>query len=385
MSAITVPVGYSGKVAPIDAVDQRYLLGHYHPEARRRYLAVMRAAGGLLGLNPDQGLCGGGGFSRTREQQAASYARDPNTFAPPDRSFHQVWDTWADGASGAQAIDWVGRDGRHAEAWKWLRDFGGLYGIKTFHDVNGEPWHTQLIGVPNSVSQWKAQGYPAPGRWNLPGGTPEPPNPSAPDSYGLWPLNRSKPTIREGSIGDAVRYCQMVCRNEAGQQIAVDGEFGPATGRAVRNVQAFVMGPAEADGIVGPKTWEVLDALAAKKPPEPPVPPTGGVNAVAVGSYWVRPGDSPWRAAERVYGNGAAWEGKFTADQFTQAGYLIPTPGVAGVETLVNPDEGPYALIGRMYPDVNRYEPKYLERFYALNGGRNRVLQPGDRVFLDRM
>lgn len=70
------------------------------------------------------------------------------------------------------------------------------------------------------------------------------------------------PTIRLGSTGAAVRLAQaalsraLVARNRA--PIAIDGQFGPATGTAVEWFQSQ-RGLAP-DGVVGPLTWNVLRA-----------------------------------------------------------------------------------------------------------------------------
>lgn len=386
MAEMTFPSGYGNDTDTLTEVRAKHQ-ARYHPEAWRRIEATMIASGGLLGLAPDQGLCGIGGGARTREEQAASYARDPNTFAPPDRSFHQVW-TWKSGKTGAQAVDWVGRAGRHQEAWKWLRDFGGVYGLKTFWNVNGEPWHSQCTEVPNSVSEWLALGKPDPGIWDLPGASAPPPAPPTAVDFGLWPYNKGKPEIGLGSLGDAVRYCQLVCIHKAGQPITADGEFGPKTEAAVKAVQAYLQGPKFATGRVTRPTWDILDALAGYVAPAPPAPPPGAdlppnVSFMSTGLYFVQVGDSPWKAAERCYGNGAQWQGNFTQEQFSKANYHIPVPGVPGRTTKVIAGEGGYAIIKRLWPATNPYKAGTLQRFYDLNGGPHRTLYVGDVVFLD--
>lgn len=70
----------------------------------------------------------------------------------------------------------------------------------------------------------------------------------------------SRPTVRQGSRGDDVRWLQQVLRDRAGQQIAVDGIFGPATDQAVRNLQRFF--GLTVDGIVGPNTWGTVQFIA---------------------------------------------------------------------------------------------------------------------------
>lgn len=375
---LLVPYGYQGKNETLEQTRAKHQ-HKYHPEAWRRIEAVIIASDGLLGLNDDQSLCGVGGGARTREEQAAAYARDPNTFAPVDSSFHQGME-WASKLIGAQAIDWVGAFGRHDEAWKWLRDNGGLYGIKTFWNVNGEPWHSQCIEIANSVSQWKRDGRPDPGTWVFPGQLPPPPT----GDYGLWPLNPNKPEILEGSLGDAVRYLQRVCNDKAGQALSVDGEFGPATREAVTNLQTF-FGLIPIDGRVNKNEWDLVDALVGvhHSAPPPVVPPTVPV-ITADGLYWVMPGDSPYGTEAKVYGgSGANWAQHFTVEQFSKANYQIPLPGLPGVIGPVVAGEGAYQTIKRLYPTENPYAAGRLERFYELNGGPHRVLHPGELVFLD--
>ena len=59
----------------------------------------------------------------------------------------------------------------------------------------------------------------------------------------------------------------------------IDGKFGSATDDAVRRFQAAVFGIAEADGKVGPRTWEKLFASDQPPLPEPPPEPVHeGIN-----------------------------------------------------------------------------------------------------------
>jgi len=62
-----------------------------------------------------------------------------------------------------------------------------------------------------------------------------------------------RPTLRRGATGDLVRVIQSKCG------VTVDGQFGPGTEAAVREVQrAHQLVP---DGIVGPITWKILDQM----------------------------------------------------------------------------------------------------------------------------
>lgn len=73
--------------------------------------------------------------------------------------------------------------------------------------------------------------------------------------------------VQQGSTGDAVRAVQSQIHGRGdGATIAVDGDFGPVTGDAVRAFQALLGLPA--DGIAGPQTWIYLvnGYLAAPDP-----------------------------------------------------------------------------------------------------------------------
>jgi peptidoglycan hydrolase-like protein with peptidoglycan-binding domain len=92
-------------------------------------------------------------------------------------------------------------------------------------------------------------GYDATQGWGIAnGGTPTPtPTPT--------PNPGDRPTIRRGSKGDAVRELQRILNAwyPSLKQLAVDGDFGPATEARVKYMQQRAgLG---VDGIVGPRTW----------------------------------------------------------------------------------------------------------------------------------
>lgn len=70
-----------------------------------------------------------------------------------------------------------------------------------------------------------------------------------------------RPTLAVGATGEHVRYFQNVARQRAGQNIVVDGIFGPQTLGAVRNIQTFFK--VDVTGVVGTQTWAVVDFLAS--------------------------------------------------------------------------------------------------------------------------
>ncbi len=73
--------------------------------------------------------------------------------------------------------------------------------------------------------------------------------------------------LRLGDRGDDVRQAQR-CLVRWGWGLDADGDFGPGTDRALRAFQSLEA--LKPDGVLGPKTWPVLES-----PPAPPAPPAG--------------------------------------------------------------------------------------------------------------
>lgn len=69
------------------------------------------------------------------------------------------------------------------------------------------------------------------------------------------PKPASKPLLVYGSKGEAVKELQRLL-NARGRNLAVDGDFGPKTDKAVREFQA--LRGLYVDGVVGAKTWAAL-------------------------------------------------------------------------------------------------------------------------------
>lgn len=100
--------------------------------------------------------------------------------------------------------------------------------------------------------------------------------------------NQSLPTIKKGSHGASVAYCQNLLNVRLPGQapLWVDGIFGIKTDAGVRRYQT--MKRLVADGVVGPLTWAALEAgpppikkrpAAASRTAETPVvvPAAGGI------------------------------------------------------------------------------------------------------------
>jgi hypothetical protein len=96
-------------------------------------------------------------------------------------------------------------------------------------------------------------GFDDPRPWDFLAATPPaPPPPTAP------PAPAGRPTLQQGSRGDAVRAVQVTLNRwyPRLRPIAQDGIFGPAT--KARVVYFQDRAGLVADGIVGPKTWAAL-------------------------------------------------------------------------------------------------------------------------------
>ncbi len=71
-------------------------------------------------------------------------------------------------------------------------------------------------------------------------------------------VTTSRPTVRRGSKGEAVKDLQRILNAIDFGPINVDGDFGAKTEESVKAFQAAT--DLVADGIVGPKTWAALDS-----------------------------------------------------------------------------------------------------------------------------
>lgn len=367
------PHGYGNRLVSFDELRERHE-PKMHPEYARRIFACIRAADGLVGI--------GGGW-RSSAEQAKSHAAAPNTFAPPGSSFHEA-QAWASGREAYAAVDTVGRHGRHDEAWNWMRDHAGTFGLCTFWNVNGEPWHVQFADLPKGARTWKSAGNPDPPTFAFteltmaPGGTTDPLG-----QLDEFPANDAKPVVSIGWYGDLVRYLQQVIADQAGGRITVDGDFGPKTEGRVKDLQFLAEVPAT--GVVDWNgTWQFVDHLAGHVR-HTPAPPDAPVETVGEGWYVVQRGDSPWSVAERLWGTGTRHTELAVTDPpepgFAAADHAIRLAGLAGRTTVVVPGDDRRTLVQRLASD--RDWTPLVDRFVDLNGGEHRTFLPGDRVFLD--
>ena len=151
-----------------------------------------------------------------------------------------------------------------------------LFGL---HDMGtNESWHTGPVEI-RGFDGWKNRGrrLPVPG-FQFPDGTPPPPvvveppvdpvppvqppvqPPVTPAPGGTYMITVNVSELKKGSTGERVEKMQAILNVNFTEfkkdWLTVDGQFGPVTEEKVKGVQAFF--GLKADGICGPKTWEVL-------------------------------------------------------------------------------------------------------------------------------
>lgn len=80
-------------------------------------------------------------------------------------------------------------------------------------------------------------------------------------------------TLRSGDKGDAVKWLQAGINNRSGRGLTVDGDFGPATETAVRDLQRFFKQPET--GVADAGVWAILFDLPAA-PAAPAAPANDG-------------------------------------------------------------------------------------------------------------
>lgn len=176
------------------------------PEFKRRVVAMMKEAA-------RQGIPLGPGTGWRPE--------NPNKpgFASNGNSNHQSF-PYTSRTPTAVAADMVPNT-----SWNWMEQNAGRFGLRTFRNVNGEPWHIQPIDIPASRG-WRSVPWKL-AKWNLPGDTPPPPKPvpamppfdPANRKYSLWPIAKKR-AIGAFYSGDEVRYLKGVMKFEASRFLA---------------------------------------------------------------------------------------------------------------------------------------------------------------------
>jgi len=159
----TFPYGYSSPLTMLtwDQMMGKTTVRNLHPEVRRRFKALIEFAatkGVPLGV--------GTGWRVQPDPP-------PPGFAKPGNSWHESCPVSPQSAT-ALAIDTV-----PASSWPWMEQHCGAFGLRTFRNVNGEPWHIQPVEVP--TSRRFATTLPPLSVWPLPGGPDQPNRPPEED------------------------------------------------------------------------------------------------------------------------------------------------------------------------------------------------------------
>jgi len=250
------PNGYSGGTLTMNEIQSRQTVRQANFEFWRRVKALMEY-GAMQGVGLGVGTC-------WRIQPANG---GPG-FASPGNSNHEGFP--ADGVSGgAVACDMV-----PASSWPWMEQNVSRFCLRTFKNVNNEPWHIQPHEIPASRN-WRRT------PWVLSTCVlPPPPPPDGPvynpwhHQYGYWPA-MAKPNVWHGagySFGTdtltrgAVTYLNHVLAFEAGQHIIEPHfVFSIHTVAGVQNLQRVCgLYP---DGIVAEDDWPCIDAIARARTP----------------------------------------------------------------------------------------------------------------------
>jgi hypothetical protein len=156
---LRVPFKYSNQYMSLRDLEQ-IMLRDYHPEYVRRFIGWLHYKNGNVGA---------GGLARTEQPNKPGFA--PSL----EQSFHWAGQKYADGVTGACAVDTVYRDGpdpgdaHDGIAWTEVPIQGSAEAVKWGIHANvgtpdkGESWHIQAVEIDGHAS-WVAAGRPAPAR-----------------------------------------------------------------------------------------------------------------------------------------------------------------------------------------------------------------------------
>jgi Putative peptidoglycan binding domain len=243
------PWGYAKALVSIEALKKNARIDLMEPEYGRRLFAWIESRKGMIGI--------GGAWRAVQPVKPG--------FAPPGKSFHET-QLFGDKTRWFMAVDLVHRNGtsvHRSPTWDEVPKQGSAHpDIKAYGvhcNVNGEPWHMQVIEVDGHAT-WVTKGCPRPkpgfpiAGVKPPAPTPVPPKPPANViEPGTRVLRLATPTM----TGTDVVWVQNVLSKE-GLKVSIDGLYGRQTRDRVKTCQGW--NGLTQDGIVGPQTWKVLKA-----------------------------------------------------------------------------------------------------------------------------
>lgn len=249
MSETLYPIFYGTRLVTFDVLQQTFE-PKAHPEAARRLFNFILHQGGKFGI--------GSGWRLTQPALPG--------FAPDGKSFHQDQKF----PSGTYYAAWdlvvVNPGGKHrAPTWdevpvqgqKLALDYGVHMNVGRPGVRGSESWHIQPVEL-DGWDTWVDRGRPDLER-NYPivilSPRPQPPQPPVPPiqppTQGVK-VDFNSRYLREGAVGNDVKFFQRQMNELAGQGLLLDGHYGPRTTEAVRNWQRFFK--LTVDGELGPIT-----------------------------------------------------------------------------------------------------------------------------------
>ena len=154
MSEPLDPYGYGTSMMTMAEIEAKTTVNKLHPELWRRFKALIESAHTQVA----RGVVTGGGCNRIRPHPGSPHPATPGMNpARATRRRRRVRDRH-----------------RPHRSWHWMEANCADYGIRTFNDVNSEPWHVQPCDIPASATIAPPWNLPV---WPLPDDQPEPRRP----------------------------------------------------------------------------------------------------------------------------------------------------------------------------------------------------------------
>jgi peptidoglycan hydrolase-like protein with peptidoglycan-binding domain len=256
MTDYKYPYGYAGNPQGMgtlltwDQMMTKKTCYYLHPEVLRRFHALIEYGASLA---VPLGVGTGWRVQPTNPDGSAKPG-----FASPGNSWHESCPVSPQSAS-AFAIDTVPNI-----SWDWMESNCGKYGFRTFRYVDNEPWHIQPVEI--STSRKYATVPPGLPTWKLPTEPDVPATPIPPpvEEGAYFQVIANRKNVQQGSTGKMARTCQYFCQTLSGAPADLDGNFGPQSVEALKNLQKVLKVPV--DGKCGPTTWQAMEnAILSQK------------------------------------------------------------------------------------------------------------------------
>lgn len=248
MDEVLFPTGYKNKLVNFEELMKRHRFDLMEPHFAMGLFSWLWSKNGKIGI--------GGSFRLVQPVRPG--------FAPPGKSFHQL-QKFSDGTEWFMAVDLVHvnedpnaphRSPYWSEVPKQGTKNDDILKFRVHCNVNGEPWHMQNFEIDGYDSWVRAGKKRLDTKYEITGYIPDilagsPPPKPLEYQIGDRLLMLASPTM----TGNDVLWVQNAIR-KTGLSISIDSYYGYSTMKHVMTVQRW-NGLVE-DGIVGPKTIEVL-------------------------------------------------------------------------------------------------------------------------------